>query len=113
MERNTKILKGIDRQITSDFAKKFLTKISYVTGYGVSQKHNQSHNQEGAFDHLRLQSWSVIFGLGSGGGALAGYAAGRVIEDGLHLLKDKVLDGGRELRNDFLNHRHFRPGGPR
>ena len=28
IERNVKILKGIDRQITSDFARKFVTKIS-------------------------------------------------------------------------------------
>jgi hypothetical protein len=31
IERNVKILKGIDRQITSDFARKFLTKISLIT----------------------------------------------------------------------------------
>ncbi len=28
IERNVKILKGIDRQITSDFARKFVTRIS-------------------------------------------------------------------------------------
>jgi len=38
MERNAKILRGIDRSITSDFAKKFLTKIAYVSGSGMPTK---------------------------------------------------------------------------
>lgn len=36
IERNAKILKGIDRQISSDFARKFMTKISFATDYGAA-----------------------------------------------------------------------------
>ena len=51
MERNAKILRGIDRSITSDFAKKFLTKISYVSNSGMPSKQaaaDRSNQAEGS-----------------------------------------------------------------